>query len=637
MHLVDDSRERKLSDVLSEFARTMATDFPIQAILDHLITRIVGLLPVTAAGVTLIRPDEHPRHIGASDAAALRYEELQSELGEGPCLLAYTTGAAVQVPDLRQEHRFPAFTARGLQEGLRAVFTFPLRQGDHQLGALDLYRDTPGGLSAWALRTAQTLADVATAYLINARAREELMLSAERSRNLALHDALTGLPNRTLMLELLDHALQRDQRTEKSTAVLFLDLDDFKAVNDTYGHGVGDQLLVAVARRLRHLIRTSDTVARMHGDEFVVLCEDLNSADDADAIATRLLDAMAEPFTLAAVRMEVTVSIGITLADHHHHRDAKQLLRDADTAMYEAKRGGGGHEVFDPRVVTAVDREGLHRDLQHAIPGGELHTVYQPIVTTGDGALTGFEALLRWRHPTRGEVPPTTFIPLAEQSALIRDIGAWVLHRACADQRRWHHQHPTTQEFGVAVNVSTRQLMAAGFPDTVAAVLTSQQLDPRLLTLEVTESVFVRDSKRALMVLNDLKDLGVTIALDDFGTGYCSLSYLNQFPVDIVKIDRTFIANLGLDPVNDIIVTAVVQLAHALQMTVIAEGIETLDQHRTVTALGCDAGQGFYFARPMPAGNVDTLLHTGARTGLRLPPADIRASRPTGAPTAPSA
>jgi len=182
----------------------------------------------------------------------------------------------------------------------------------------------------------------------------------------------------------------------------------------------------------------------------------------------------------------------------------------------------------------------------------------------------------------------------------------------------------------------TRQLMAAGFPDTVAAVLTSQQLDPRLLTLEVTESVFVRDSKRALMVLNDLKDLGVTIALDDFGTGYCSLSYLNQFPVDIVKIDRRFIANLGLDPVNGIIVTAVVQLAHALQMTVIAEGIETLDQHRTVTALGCDAGQGFYFARPMPAGSVDTLLHAGAHTGLHLPPADIRASRPTGAITAPN-
>jgi EAL domain-containing protein (putative c-di-GMP-specific phosphodiesterase class I) len=265
-----------------------------------------------------------------------------------------------------------------------------------------------------------------------------------------------------------------------------------------------------------------------------------------------------------------------------------------------------------------VDREWLHVDLQHALRGDELHTVYQPIVTTGDGVITGFEALLRWRHPTRGPVPPATFIPLAEQSSLIGDIGAWVLDRACADQRRWQIQRPTL-DLGIAVNVSTRQLMAAGFPDTVADVLQVQHIRPELLTLEITESVFVRDSKRALMVLNDLKDLGVMIALDDFGTGYSLLSYLNQFPVDIVKIDRTFVANLGNDSVRNIIVTAVVQLAHALQMSVVAEGIETIDQHRTVTALGCDSSQGYYFGRPMPAGNVDALLHGGADTRLQLP------------------
>jgi len=239
---MDDSQERKLSQVLSEFARTMATDFPIQAILDHLIMRTVEMLPITAAGVTLITPGEHPRYIGASDPSALLYEKLQTELGEGPCILAYTTGEPVEVPDLRDEQRFPNFTPRALTEGMRAVFTFPLRHGDHQLGALDLYRDTPGSLSPQALTTSQTLADVATAYLINAQAREELKDSSERSRELALHDALTGLPNRTLLLELLDHALQRSHRTEKSTAVLFLDLDGFKAVNDTYGHGVGDHL-----------------------------------------------------------------------------------------------------------------------------------------------------------------------------------------------------------------------------------------------------------------------------------------------------------------------------------------------------------------------------------------------------------
>jgi diguanylate cyclase (GGDEF)-like protein len=616
--MMDDTAEQKLSAVLSEFARTMATDFPIQAILDHLITRIVEMLPITGAGVTLITPGEHPRYVGASDASALLYEKLQTELGEGPCLEAFATGMAVEVPDLRDERRFPAFTPRALAAGMRAVFTFPLRNGDHQLGALDLYRDSPGVLSSTSLATSQTLADVATAYLVNARTREELRDSSERSRELALHDALTGLPNRTLMLELLDHALQRSHRTEMSTAVLFLDLDGFKTINDTYGHSVGDQLLVAVARRLSHLVRPCDTVARLHGDEFVILCEDLESPDQAGIIVTSLVAAMAAPFVLASVRIEITVSMGIAFADNRHH-DAKQVLRDADTAMYEAKRRGGAQEqVFDPRVSLSGGREGLQRDLHRAVSGGELHSVYQPIVTTAGGEITGFEALLRWDHPTRGLVPPMTFIPLAEQSSLIREIGEWVLRRACADHRRWQLRRPAP-DIGIAVNISTQQLMAASFPDTVAAALEAENTAPKLLTLEVTESVFVRDSKRALIVLNDLKDLGVMIALDDFGTGYSSLSYLNQFPVDIVKIDRTFVANLGRDSVSAIIVTAVVQLAHALQLTVIAEGIETIEQHRAVTALGCDSSQGFYFAEPMTAPRVDALMHTAVDGAPRLP------------------
>jgi len=315
----------------------------------------------------------------------------------------------------------------------------------------------------------------------------------------------------------------------------------------------------------------------------------------------------------------LTVSIGIAFA-YRHHRDAKQVLRDADSAMYEAKRrGGAGQQVFDPRGPLVEGREGLQRDLHQAVSGGELHAVYQPIVTTVDGAISGFEALLRWNHPTRGPVPPMTFIPLAEQTSLIRDICQWVLRRACADHRRWRRHRPGP-DLGIAVNVSTQQLMAASFPDTVSAVLQAENTDPTLLTLEVTESVFVRDSKRALIVLNDLKDLGVMIALDDFGTGYSSLSYLNQFPVDIVKIDRTFVANLGHDSVSEIIVTAVVQLAHALHMSVIAEGIETIEQHHAVAALGCNSSQGFYFAQPMAAADVDSLLQDCADgNGPRLP------------------
>lgn len=505
------SHEQQLADVLSEFARTMATDFPIQGILDHLIDRIVAMLPITAAGVTLISPHQAPQYVAASDPSALSYEQLQTELGEGPCLLAYTSGEAISVPELREERRFPRFTPRALEEGMRAVFTFPLRHRDHQLGALDLYRDTPGDLSAHAMVAAQTLADVAAAYLINAQARQDLEDSSERSRKLALHDGLTGLPNRTLMLERLEHANQRNRRSGKTLAVFFVDLDKFKLVNDTYGHNVGNQLLVAVAMRLRLALRPPDTVARMHGDEFVILCEDLDSPDQAGPIATRIAAAMAEPFVLPSVRIEITTSVGIAFADREMV-DAEQILRDADAAMYQAKHLGSGlQRIFDPlHQHNTRTRESLERDLWTALPENQLHTVYQPIVNTGDGAILGFEALLRWVHPTRGSVPPTTFIPLAEHSALITEIGHWVLQKACADRRRWQQLRPHT-DIDIAVNVSAQQLMSATFVDTVDAVLRAEDTTPQRLTLEITEGVFVHDAEQALVVLNDLKDLGSTL------------------------------------------------------------------------------------------------------------------------------
>lgn len=305
--------EEQLSDVLSEFARTMVTDFPIQAILDHLVERIVEVLPISAAGVTLISPDTDPRFVAASNTSALRFERLQTELGEGPCLTAYRTGEAVSVPDLREEPRFPEFAAGALDAGLMAVFTFPLRNGDERLGALDLYRETPGSLDGVTMEAAQTLADVASAYLLNAQARTDLRHASDEAHEMALHDALTGLPNRVLLLERLDHTARRWQRTRKLAAVLFVDLDRFKAVNDQHGHGVGDELLVHVARRVSAVLRPGDTLARLSGDEFVALCEDLESATEADAIATRIGDALAAPFVLAAAVVEITASVGICL------------------------------------------------------------------------------------------------------------------------------------------------------------------------------------------------------------------------------------------------------------------------------------------------------------------------------------
>jgi diguanylate cyclase (GGDEF)-like protein len=613
------SSEQRLSDILGEFARTMVTDFPIQSILDRLVESIVDILPITSAGVTLISPGAMPRYVAASDDSALCFEELQTELGEGPCLAAYHTGEAVAVSDLRGETRFPNFAPRALVAGLAAVFTFPLRHGDAQLGALDLYRDSPGTLSHKAMTDAQTLADVAAAYLLNAQGRADLLDSSQRARDASLHDALTGLANRTLILERLEHAALRDQCSGKTTAVLFIDLDRFKEVNDTYGHRIGDETLIAVSKRLVGLLRPGDTAARLGGDEFVVLLEDLEAPSQTAAIATRVKAALARPFVVSGIEVYMTASVGVAIGKDSG-RAGEWLLDDADVAMYKAKRKNGhDHEFLNLHKQHLTEHHvGLECDLHWALGRGELHTEYQPIVAAASGRITGVEALLRWMHPTHGLVSPTTLIPLAENSGLIAEIGQWVLEQAWADLHRWQGQ--SGDDLAMSVNVSAHQLMLAGFAASVAAVLATDHADARLLTLEMTENVFVRDSERALVVLNDLKDIGVMLAIDDFGTGYSSLSYLGQFPVDIVKLDRSFVADFERIVASHTIVSAVVQLAHDLDMTVVAEGVETAEQHLEVTRLGCDSCQGFYFARPMGAPNLETLMQD--RVGgadLRLP------------------
>ncbi len=610
--------EEQLSEVLSEFARTLATDFPIQAILDHLVKRIVDVLPISAAGVTLIAPGTKPRYVAASSEAAFRFERLQTELGEGPCLEAYHTGRAVAVADLNCEDRFPNFAARAVEEGLVGVFTFPLHHGQERMGSLDLYRTSPGALSAASMTAAQTLADVAAAYLLNAEARAELRASADRSRETSLHDALTGLPNRVLFLERLDHAVLRARRSGTTAAVLYVDLDRFKAVNDQHGHGVGDELLVAVAERLTAVLRPGDTLARLSGDEFVVLCEDLDAEATVARIATRIGAAVSAPFVLSARKVEITASVGIAFSGRGDQL-SERLLEDADAAMYQAKRKGGARQqIMDLRERDrGAQLADLERDLHGAPRRGELRTEYQPIVDTRDGRIAGVEALLRWDHPSRGLVTPTVLVPLAEQSGLITEIGRWVLEQACPDRHRW--KNGDTDVLTMSVNVSAHQLMSPDYAAGVAAVLARTDTEPRLVTLEMTESVFVQDSERALVVLNELKHLGVTLALDDFGTGYSSLSYLKRFPIDIVKIDRGFVADMEYDGASQAIVSAVIELAHTLGLTVIAEGVETAAQHTQLAALGCDSCQGYYFARPMPAADLDVLMRQ--RVGEVLLPA----------------
>jgi diguanylate cyclase (GGDEF)-like protein len=595
-----------LAEVMSEFARTMLTDFEIQDILDHLVRRIVDIIPITAAGVTLISPGLDPRYVAASHESAMRYEQLQTELGEGPCLAAYSSGEAISVPDVRLEDRFPEFSPRALSSGLMAVFTFPLRHDEAPLGALDLYRETAGPLSPDHMSAAQTLADVAAAYLINAQARADLQDASDQSRDAALHDALTGLPNRVLMIERLEHAFQRERRSDMTSAVFFIDLDRFKAVNDLYGHQIGDELLVAVAERLTEILRPGDSLARLSGDEFVILCEDLDESSQVDGLALRFDTELGRPFHLSGVEVNVTASIGVAVTGPGCQAP-EELLHAADLAMYRNKRSRDVSHVVDLRELhLAGYQDGVAHSLPGAVIRGECHVEYQPIVDAADGWLTGVEALLRWTHPARGLVPPSVLIPFAEQSGQIIELGRWVLERACADLQR-HFTQPG-RVIGVSVNVSARQLMAVGFAGTVAGVLASTSTDPGLLTLEVTESVLLRDEQRALVVLEELKNIGVMLALDDFGTGYSSLAYLNTMPVDTIKLDKIFIATLTSDPDTQRVVAAIIELAHSLEMTVVAEGVETAGQHRELAKLGSDSCQGFYFGIPMPATHLDAFI-----------------------------
>jgi diguanylate cyclase (GGDEF)-like protein len=599
--------DKQLSDVLSEFARTLVTDYPIQAILDRLVERIVEIMPVTAAGVTLMSTaDDRPRYVAASNAAALRFERLQTTLAEGPCVAAFCSDAAVSLPDLRGDARFRTFGPEALRSGLAAVFAFPLRHGGHNaIGALDLYRDQPGPLDAAGLHAAQTMADVTAAYILNAQTRDDLREASDRFQESSLHDALTGLPNRALFDQLLQHAVGRTRRSGRQLAVMFADLDRFKDVNDLYGHQVGDELLVAVAERLSGLVRPGDVLARLAGDEFVILCENLDDASQVERLASRIDAGMNAPFAVSDQELHVTASVGIAFSGPGKDLP-DQILRDADTAMYQAKRRGGArNQVIDLREQErTASQTNLSHDLHGVLSRDEMAMHYQPIVATADGRVSGLEALLRWTHPVRGPIPPPLVIALAEQSHLIADVGRWILEQSCGDRVDWKQFDPTGRGFDIAVNVSPGELLSAGYLPMMAQTVARIGVDPGSVILEVTENVLIADPGRALIVLKELKQVGVRLALDDFGTGYSSLSYLQEFPVDIVKIDRAFVARLGTTPASDMIVAAIVDLAHGLGKSVVAEGMETAAQYQALSALNCDFCQGFYLAKPMPADEV---------------------------------
>ena len=431
----------------------------------------------------------------------------------------------------------------------------------------------------------------------------------------ALHDHLTGLANRDLFHDRLKHAVTRARRHQSLLGVMFLDLDGFKPINDTLGHEVGDKLLVALARRLEDGLRGSDTPARFGGDEFVVLCEDVADEQHVINIAERLQRAIGEPFMIDEHELYVTSSMGIVVSDGREE-GAEELIRNADEAMYRAKRQGIPYEVFDDGMRNRVlARARTESDLQRAVEEREFRLLYQPQVDLSSGEIVGLEALIRWDHPERGVVEPSEFLWLAEETGLITRIGEWVLRQSCLQARAWAVRNG--RPLRITVNLSARQHRDPGLVDLVERVLTETRTEPAALCLEITESVAVDDAESAMATLRRLKELGVRLSIDEFGTGNSSLGSLKRFPLDMLKIDRSFVIGIDSDAEDVAIVTAIINLAHSLGLETIADGVERKDQLDALRELGCETGQGFYFARPRPSEAIAELL--GSREPVAPP------------------
>jgi len=518
--------------------------------------------------------------------------------------------APVVVEDWSRETRFAA--APDIRDlGVMSSLAVAVEGRERPWGVMNVHSRERRRFSADDVAFVRSVATLIAVAL--ERDREE-----EATRHAALHDALTGLPNRTLAMDRLERALRRRRREGIDVAVLVLDVDRFKVVNDSLGHGAGDRVLLEIAPRLAAVLRPTDTVARLGGDEFVVVCEGVRGVEGAAEIARRIEEAFTRPVVLDHVEHFFSVSIGIALATRPED-DPDSLIRDADAAMYRAKeRGRGRHEIFDDemrrRVIARVRTEA---ELRRALEQGELEVWHQPVLNLATGLPSATEALVRWRHPDRGLVPPMEFIPIAEEAGLIGDLGLVVLEGACRNTARW--RETLGLPLGVAVNVSGRQLADPLFPAQVARILERTGLPARALLLEITETVLMEETASPDAVLASLHRLGLGLALDDFGTGYSSLSRLKRFPLDALKIDRAFIDGVHRDPDDAAIVRATIDMAHAIGLLVVAEGVETPEQRDALRALGCDRAQGFLVARPMPPAAAGAFLRALAEDPAAAP------------------
>ena len=442
------------------------------------------------------------------------------------------------------------------------------------------------------------------------RISSQLKESKEHFRHAAFHDTLTNLPNRALLAENLKFVIERaKQHEDYQFAVLFLDLDRFKNVNDSLGHSIGDQLLIAMARRLESCTREADMVARLGGDEFAVLLDGIPDQNEAARMGQRIQEKLQSPFNLSGHEVFTTTSIGIALSSTGYDHP-ENMLRDADTAMYRAKaKGKACYEIFDKGMHThAVYLLQMENDLRRAIEREELRVHYQPIVSLDSGQLAGFEALVRWQHPERGFINPSDFIPLAEDTGLIVPLGLWVLRRACEQLGQWQWQSAANRSLFMSVNLSGKQVARPKLVSEIRQVLEETRIDPKYLKLEITESAVMENAETAVQLLRRLKALGVQLSIDDFGTGYSSLGYLHRFPVNTLKVDRSFVGRIGEAAENIEIVRTIISLAENMGMEVVAEGVETLSQLAQLRKLNCQYGQGYLFSRPVDAESVSTWI-----------------------------
>ncbi len=550
--------------------------------------RLIEIFEATADLVAITDPDGNLLYL---NAAAKRF-----------------VGVAADAEHLHVRDTVPASVLERLTVEILPVVE---REG-HWAGELSLSPPGGGVMPVWAqlLRHSDS-EDGQVFYSVIMHDLSERKAFEHRLAHQATHDPLTGLPNRALLIDRLDGALARARRHNRRVAVLFLDLDHFKVVNDSLGHGLGDRLLIAISERLALALRPGDTVARFGGDEFVVLCEDVLDQGDAIAVAERIDRAVGGRFVVDDTEVFVGVSIGIACPDDVDV-DPETLIRDADAAMYRAKdRGRARWELFDNAMrASAVDRLDIETALRRALERRELRVYYQPIIDLKDGEIDGIEALLRWEHPERGLLNPDDFITVAEETGLIVPIGAWVLDQACRQVQRWQASVSTLAPLRVSVNLSGRQLGHPSLVEDVSSVLANTGIDPSMVELEITESVLMDDVEMSRETLGQLHALGVKLAVDDFGTGYSSLSYLRRFPVDLLKVDRSFIDALGENSDDSAIVTAIITLAHTLGLIAVAEGVETAEQLATLRQMRCDRAQGYHMARPASGHDIGELLES---------------------------